>query len=400
MAIYHLSFKICKRSEGKSSVYLAAYQNRQEITDDRTGAKWNYAEKPGFDSSFILAPANAPAWLVKDSASLWNEVERTERQANGQTARYFDVALPVELTRQQQIDLIREYCQENFVNSGMIADIALHDLDSQNPHAHVMLTMKDVSPEGFLRKNRSWNDRKLMDDWRKGWQISANKALKDADSKSRIDHRSLADQHKHFEIKLSKETKPERIAFYQAKLIELDRAPMKRIHRHKWKAGMKERKIDREIKAVALNLASKHYFANRKPKPTKSKPKPSLDRYLTNLYRASVNKLVSSFDKLKSRLKEREAKISDSAKFQSSYVVDEFGNTYKREEFENWESIQQKLIKMQITEKQWREMSERERLKTLDNFERKLSAKLALGTDTGNDDHDGGGKGSSGTKPK
>lgn len=373
MSIYHLSFKICKRSEGKSSVYLAAYQNRDNIVDNRTGAKWNYSKKPGFDSSFILAPANAPAWLVKDSASLWNEVERTERQANGQTSRYFDVALPVELTRQQQIDLIREYCQENFVNSGMIADIALHDLDSHNPHAHVMLTMKDVNSEGFLRKNREWNDRKLMENWREGWQVSANKALKDANSKSRIDHRSLADQRKSFASRLQRETKPERIAFYQAKLIELDRSPMQRIHRNKWKAGIKERKIDREIKSVSLVLASKHYFANRtpKPKPTskirKSKSKPAFDRFLNKLYRAATDKLVSSLDKLKSRIKQREAKVSDSDNFQSSYVSDGLGGWIKRDDHNNWESKQAELIKSQVESKQRSDQiirdSERQRVK-------------------------------------
>ena len=152
MAIYHLSFKLCKRSEGKSSVYLAAYQNRNKFTDNRTGAVWNYSKKEGFDGSLILAPPEAPGWLTESSEALWNEVERTERQKNGQTARYFDVALPVELDDKQKKDLLIRYCQENFVNEGMIADIAFHDLNSKNPHAHVMLTMKNVGPEGFLKK--------------------------------------------------------------------------------------------------------------------------------------------------------------------------------------------------------------------------------------------------------
>ncbi|WP_159126412.1 MobA/MobL family protein, partial [Klebsiella pneumoniae] len=92
----------------------------------------------GFDGSLILAPPQAPGWLVKSSEALWNEVERTERQKNGQTARYFDVALPVELDDKQKKDLLIKYCQDNFVDEGMIADIAFHDLNSKNPHAHVM----------------------------------------------------------------------------------------------------------------------------------------------------------------------------------------------------------------------------------------------------------------------
>lgn len=362
MSIYHLSFKICKRSDGKSSVYLAAYQNRQEITDGRTGAKWDYSEKPGFDSSFILAPAAAPSWLVADSATLWNSVEATEKRKDAQLSRYFDVALPIELNREQQLELIRSYCQKHFVDAGMIADVALHDLDSQNPHAHVMLTMREVGPNGFGNKVREWNDRAQLENWREKWTIETNKALKDANSKSRIDHRSLADQRKSFASRLKRETKPERIAFYQAKLIELDRLPMQRIHRNKWKAGIKDRKIDREIKSVSLALASKHYFANRVPKPkatsksklhkSKSKPKPAFDRFLNKLYRAATDKLVSSFDKLKSRLKPREAKVSDSENFQSSYVSDGLGGWIKRDDHNNWESKQAELIKSQIESKQ------------------------------------------------
>lgn len=375
MSIYHLSFKICKRSDGKSSVYLAAYQNRQEITDDRTGAKWNYAEKPGFDSSFILAPAAAPSWLVADSATLWNTVEATEKRKDAQLSRYFDVALPVELDRAQQLALIREYCQKHFVDAGMIADVALHDLDSQNPHAHVMLTMREVGPNGFGNKVREWNDRAQLENWREKWTIEANKALKDANSKSRIDHRSLADQREAFASRLKRETKPERIAFYQAKLIELDRSPMKRIHRNKWKSGMRERKIDREIKAVSLELASRHYFANRSPKSKtsskskiqKRKPKPALDRLVKQLYRAGVDKLVSSFDKLKSRLKPREAKVSDSENFQSRYVSDGVGGWILKSDFENWDAKQAELIKSQIESKQRSEQiirdSERQRVK-------------------------------------
>jgi len=375
MSIYHLSFKICKRSDGKSSVYLAAYQNRQEITDDRTGAKWNYSEKLGFDSSFILAPANTPTWLIADSATLWNTVEATEKRKDAQLSRYFDVALPVELNREQQLELIRSYCQNHFVDAGMIADVALHDLDSQNPHAHVMLTMREVTPEGFGNKVREWNDRAQLENWREKWTIEANRALKDANSKSRIDHRSIADQRQAFASRLKRETKPERVAYYQAKLIELDRSPMKRIHRNKWKLGMRERKIDREIKAVSLELASRHYFANRSPKPKpsskskiqKRKSKPDFDRLVKNLYRAGVDKLVSSFDKLKSRLKPREAKLSDSANFQSRYVSDGVGGWVLKSDFENWDAKQAELIKSQIESKQRSEQiirdSERQRVK-------------------------------------
>ncbi|WP_176138721.1 MobA/MobL family protein, partial [Salmonella enterica] len=78
----------------------------------------------------------------------------------GQTARYFDVAIPCELSNEDKIKLVAEYCQKNFVDKGMITDIAFHDLDSNNPHAHVMLTLKPITADGFGKKDRSWNDKK------------------------------------------------------------------------------------------------------------------------------------------------------------------------------------------------------------------------------------------------
>lgn len=142
MAIFHLDFKIVKRSEGRSSVAKAAYHARTRITDERTGDTYDYSRRTDLYGHFILAPTNAPEHIVKDSTALWNEVERVERQNNGQTSRYFDVAIPAELNNDDKKRLVLEYCQKNFVDKGMIADIAFHDLDSDNPHAHVMLTLK------------------------------------------------------------------------------------------------------------------------------------------------------------------------------------------------------------------------------------------------------------------
>ncbi len=171
MAIFHLDFKIVKRSEGRSSVAKAAYHARTRITDERTGDTYDYSRRTDLYGHFILAPANAPAHIIKDSTALWNEVESVERQHNGQTSRYFDVSIPAELNNDEKKKLVLEYCQKNFVEKGMIADIAFHDLDSDNPHAHVMLTLKTIGPEGFGKKERSWNDRKMSVLWRESWGI-------------------------------------------------------------------------------------------------------------------------------------------------------------------------------------------------------------------------------------
>ncbi|EEC1353560.1 conjugal transfer protein, partial [Salmonella enterica subsp. enterica serovar Enteritidis] len=194
MAIFHLDFKIVKRSEGMTSVAKAAYHTRTRITDDRIGETYDFSHRTDLHGHIILAPVSAPAHIVESSSALWNEVERVERQNNGQTARYFDVAIPVELSNDDKKKLVAEYCQKNFVDKGMIADIAFHDLDSKNPHAHVMLTLKTIGPEGFGKKDRSWNDKKMVVQWRESWATMSNSYLETAGREERIDHRSLRTQ--------------------------------------------------------------------------------------------------------------------------------------------------------------------------------------------------------------
>ncbi len=101
---------------------------------------------------------------------------------------------PIELSQDQAKELVSEYVQSAFVDKGMIADIALHDLASGNPHAHVMLTMRDLDGEEFGNKNRSWNDKALLNRWREGWAEAANHHLELAGEEARIDYRSLEEQ--------------------------------------------------------------------------------------------------------------------------------------------------------------------------------------------------------------
>ncbi|QQA74550.1 MobQ family relaxase [Pectobacterium parmentieri] len=234
MAIFHLEFKIVKRSEGMSSCRKAAYHNRSRITDDRTGNTYDFSHRTDLFHHQILAPASAPSHIIESSTTLWNEVERVERQKDGQTARYFDVAIPCELSNEDKIKLVVEYCQKNFVDKGMIADIAFHDLDGQNPHAHVMLTLKPITDDGFGKKERSWNDKKNVILWRESWAVIANRYLAAAGSSERVDHRSIDAQHaealENATITLDIEEK----ALWLAKATLTSRPPMQRVHRAKW----------------------------------------------------------------------------------------------------------------------------------------------------------------------
>lgn len=162
--------------------------------------------------------------------------------------------------------LVLEYCQKNFVDKGMIADIAFHDLDSDNPHAHVMLTLKTIGPEGFGKKERSWNDRKMSVLWRESWASMANSYLAAAGSSERIDHRSLQAQHEEALEKAAVALDNEEKALWLAKAAETNRPAMKRIHSAKWrsKAAQEQRAAEQAVQMLPSRkqLKSTKHSAN------------------------------------------------------------------------------------------------------------------------------------------
>jgi hypothetical protein len=196
VAIYHFSAKMIKRSEGQSATAHAAYCAHEKIKDFRTGEVHDYRRRNLRDEiSFaeIIAPDNAPEFC-SDRAQLWSEVEQAEKRKDAQVARSITVALPRELSDEQNQQLARSFCKDTFASEGMVADCCIHDIESDNPHAHIILTTRELKPDGFGKKNRDWNDKKTLEQWRKNWSEYANSALKSAQIDERIDHRSYEDQ--------------------------------------------------------------------------------------------------------------------------------------------------------------------------------------------------------------
>ena len=205
MAIYHLSASIVKRSAGRSVTAAAAYRAGSEIKDITTGLVHDYTHKKGVDYSVILSPINSSLgneWLT-NRQELWNKVEEAEKQKNAQLAREVTIAIPKELPRSEQIALVREYVTTNYVAAGVIADVNLHHLDGDNPHAHILLSMRNLqtSPEGIVKfglKNRDWNSKELLLTQRKSWEEITNKYLAASGLDIKIDCRSLRDQGSEF----------------------------------------------------------------------------------------------------------------------------------------------------------------------------------------------------------
>ena len=197
MAIYHFDASVISRSKGRSATAASAYRTAEVIKDHRTGEVHDYTRKSGVLHTEIIAPDNAPAW-AHDRSSLWNAVEDAERRKDAQVAREVRVALPSELTLEQNADLVRAFVQEQFVARGMIADVALHapgrEGDQRNHHAHIMLTTREIGPEGFGAKEPDWNAKDLLVDWRQSWAEHVNDTLERCDIHERVDHRTLVAQ--------------------------------------------------------------------------------------------------------------------------------------------------------------------------------------------------------------
>ena len=147
MAIYHLDAKVISRSTGRSAVAASTYMSCSKILNDYDGVLHDFTRKRGLVWEHIFLPENAPQeW--QDRSELWNAVERTEKTKDSRLARELVVALPVELNKEQWINLLTDYIQSNFVAEGMCADVAIHDTDSHNPHTHIMLTVRPLDDKG------------------------------------------------------------------------------------------------------------------------------------------------------------------------------------------------------------------------------------------------------------
>lgn len=235
MAIYHLSIKHMSRSDGKSAVASSAYRAGEKLEDKETGKTHDYTRKNGVVHNEVMLPNHAPK-EYQNREVLWNEVQKVEKQRNARLAREIEVGLPREMSREQQIQCVRDYVQNNFAKEGMCADFAIHDRGDGNPHAHIMLTTRGIKENGKwdskerkvlkldengeripvidketgLQKIRdrgkkgieyvweretvkanNWNDKSKIEEWRKAWAEECNKYLS---QEWKIDHRSYARQ--------------------------------------------------------------------------------------------------------------------------------------------------------------------------------------------------------------
>ena len=147
MAIYHLSAKIIRKSQGRSTIAAAAYRSGESLHNYNNGITHNYTKKRDVVYKDIILCENAPP-EYNDREVLWNEVEKLEKDQNARLAREIEIAIPREISRNDQINLVRSYVKDTYVSNGMCADVAIHEGKNGNPHAHVLLTLRPIDNNG------------------------------------------------------------------------------------------------------------------------------------------------------------------------------------------------------------------------------------------------------------
>ena len=213
MAIYRLQISSIARGDGHSSVGAAAYRAGEKLRDDRTNEVHNHSRRKDVTHSEIMLPSELAGQSMewaRNRASLWNSVENAEGRKNARVAREIQVNLPHELPPERRIALARTFSQEVADHYKVAVDLAVHEPrpsgDPRNHHAHLLMTTREVSPEGLGAKaglELSTHERARLGlpsgsheftAIRERWATMTNEALKEANIEARVDHRSLAEQ--------------------------------------------------------------------------------------------------------------------------------------------------------------------------------------------------------------
>lgn len=202
MAIYRFEAQAISRSAGRSATAAAAYRAAARVVDERTGEIHDYRRKRGVMHAEVVLPESAGEW-ARDRSDLWSAVEQAEKRKDACVAREYVIALPCELTREQQIALVTGWARQQAAETGAAYDVCVHEADEEgdhrNVHAHVMRTTRAVLADGLspvkLAIEQAGRQRRAeLVELRQSWADAANQALTEAGRPERIDHRSLVAQ--------------------------------------------------------------------------------------------------------------------------------------------------------------------------------------------------------------
>ena len=223
MALYHFHVTQIRRSAGQSAIASAAYRSGEKLYSEYYGEVSDYTNKGGVICSEIILPPHAPPEYA-DRQTLWNALEKVERNKEAQLAYSFDVALQNEFSMEENIALARQFVSEQLVSLGMIADVSVHAPDKEipNPHFHILCPIRPLKEDGNwgykqhrvyqLDENGNrildesgkalfdavpttdWGSPERLESWRAAWAALCNAKFEEKGLDCRIDHRSYERQ--------------------------------------------------------------------------------------------------------------------------------------------------------------------------------------------------------------
>lgn len=177
MTIFHMEVKNIGRSQGRNSIAAAAYRSGGVLVDEGTGAVHDYSQKLGVDLTEIITPDGSPFW-AQDRSTLWNVVQQHNTRKNARYCKEINIAIPRSLSREAHLTLVRGFVTQEIVNRfGLVCDVCWHDLDSHNPHVHIMIPLRVAESEGFGERVKAIDHRKTVSDLRSAWASHANRYL-------------------------------------------------------------------------------------------------------------------------------------------------------------------------------------------------------------------------------
>lgn len=322
---------ISRSSKGKtqprSVVAAAAYRAGVTLEDERYEKTHNYVRKQNILHEHFMAPQDAPEW-ARDRETLWNRVEADSSRKDARLAREALLILPRGLDEKQMVELVEGFVNENFVEKGMCADVAIHRGEARdgheegNPHAHVLLTCRGVSAQGWDQysaggkgpNDQPWYSKKQLCDWRKAFADKVNGYLEGSGQ----DYRATAFFHERREQDRKPEPRMGKAAGMESRGEASDRGREVRKVRHDNELRSVERAMRTRAQASQAPAASparqRSYFVEQGLKAA---------RVTATIARKAGEALLSKFDDLKERLQLK-------ARLQSKPQQRERGNDHER----------------------------------------------------------------------
>ena len=195
--MFHLSVKIFSRGKGHNFRQKLAYRDGGIYVDEFTGQRVNYLHKGLKDQieNDFITPSGADESLCNRN-DYYDALEKKEKAKNAQFFREFEIALPDDMSKEDKKIVARKFGNE-LAKQGMFVDINYHKLDSKNPHAHILTSMRGVNENGLLgNKNREWNDKQKIEEWRSTYAKVINEHYATLGKKNSVNHQSYKKQGK------------------------------------------------------------------------------------------------------------------------------------------------------------------------------------------------------------